>query len=143
MTTELAIDYVYFMQAGQGGPIKIGRAADPEARTRGVQTSNANTLKVLLLIPDASLERKFHRWFRHHHIKGEWFKAHPEILRFVNTLARQTRQTVRIGRTNYLVGDLGPDWTFPEPAPKPKQEYRGCWAKGLGHLRDPGSRRDE
>ena len=72
---------VYFIRVGDDGPIKIGIARDPKARLSGLQTGHHETLNMLALtVGGAEQERLYHRQFRDHHLRGEWFKPHPDIL---------------------------------------------------------------
>jgi len=69
--------FVYFIQSGERGPIKIGAAANPFARLRELQTGNPYQLR-LLLAEDAgchawALERALHRRFASSRLGGEWF----------------------------------------------------------------------
>lgn len=67
---------VYFAQAIEGGPIKIGFTARPLAeRLRELQTSSPATLRMLAEIPnaDAGLERRLHNDFGDRRLHSEWF----------------------------------------------------------------------
>jgi hypothetical protein len=77
--------YVYFIRAGGDGPIKIGTTAgSPHGRLRAMQTANAETLVLLAAVPgDVGLERKLHERFAALRMRGEWFRATPELLAFV------------------------------------------------------------
>jgi len=75
---------VYFVQGERGGPIKIGVASDVEARVSALQVSHHEKLVVRLVVAgDAARERAFHRQFRKHRIRGEWFAPDPELLKFI------------------------------------------------------------
>jgi predicted GIY-YIG superfamily endonuclease len=71
--------YVYFIQAGKRGPVKIGVATDVEKRLESLQTGNHQELHIrTLIVCDEKnhafeTEKKFHRRFKHFHIRGEWF----------------------------------------------------------------------
>jgi len=72
---------VYFVRAGDGGPIKIGTARNVNARLDTLQIGSSEELTLLALIPgDEKVERKLHREFRHLRIRGEWFEPAPELL---------------------------------------------------------------
>jgi DNA-binding XRE family transcriptional regulator len=65
---------VYFAQAGEDGPVKIGHATDPTARVAMLQTAHYEPLRIARVIKGTSaVEKWFHRHFRHLHIRGEWF----------------------------------------------------------------------
>lgn len=80
---------VYFVQAAAGGPVKIGRSADPLARVASLQTANPEHLRVLATMPGgAAVERALHRMFEAHRVRpgGEWFRPAAEVLAFVREL---------------------------------------------------------
>ncbi len=68
----------YFIQAVDGGPIKIGTARDVSARLAELQVANPNELVILgtTPLPEASV----HRRFAHLRIRGEWFTASASLL---------------------------------------------------------------
>jgi hypothetical protein len=42
--------FVYFIQAKEGGPVKVGKAVDPVARLRELQCANASELVIRAVI---------------------------------------------------------------------------------------------
>jgi len=76
---------IYFIQAGENGPIKIGKSDDPERRLAQLQTAHYEELKILWVEyetpgPIKDEERQLHLSYEDDNIRGEWFK--PEnILR--------------------------------------------------------------
>lgn len=75
---------IYFVQAGSGGPIKIGRADSVERRMRGLQTGCPQTLIVLAVFRGpARIERDFHARLADHHLRGEWYRPAAPVLREV------------------------------------------------------------
>ena len=82
--------FVYFIQAGDTGPVKIGLAGDPERRVRELQTGNHRDLVIRHIVPgDRHVERQLHHRFRAARIKGEWFGRSylAMILMFASGLA--------------------------------------------------------
>ena len=75
-------DYViYFIQAENGGPIKIGTTKDIAGRLKGLQTSTPYLLKVLTLIPGTQRrEQAIHERLDKYRVRGEWFEDAPEVL---------------------------------------------------------------
>jgi hypothetical protein len=73
--------WVYFIQAGEAGPIKIGSAGEPEEALRKHQTSNAEEL-VLLGFCAGGFSREFalHAELVEHRQRGEWYRPTPEVL---------------------------------------------------------------
>lgn len=80
--------YVYFVQAVGGGPIKIGYAADVPARIDRLQTGSPTPLRVLAVIPGAgrSVETALHHRFRAVRSHGEWFHPVVELTDFIATV---------------------------------------------------------
>lgn len=74
--------FVYFIQADENGPIKIGFTSDdPKRRLNQLQTGNAATLRLLGSIrADISRERQFHSDLAEWRLQGEWFEPHPTVL---------------------------------------------------------------
>src|SRR3990167_4210715 len=72
---------VYFMRAGDTGPIKIGSADDVDGRLRELQCGNHHELIVIRTVAGGRpLERWFHRHFSAYRIRGEWFSFCDEML---------------------------------------------------------------
>jgi hypothetical protein len=77
--------FVYFVQAGLKGPIKIGMARSVSKRLETMQTGNAYKLHVLALIPcqtkmqAAEIEKRLHRLFFKQRIRGEWFTGNIKV----------------------------------------------------------------
>jgi hypothetical protein len=85
---------LYFIQAGDNGPIKIGVARNFEKRLASMQSSCPELLIVLKVIPSAghSMEKHLHRYFAAHRLRGEWFSPHPDVLDFVFAGNRRRRR---------------------------------------------------
>ena len=75
---------VYFVRAGDPdaagfAPVKIGFTTDVAQRVRQLQTGSAAPLRVLeQVIGTPAIETFFHRVLRRRHIRGEWFRLHPD-----------------------------------------------------------------
>lgn len=70
--------FVYVLQAGKTGPIKVGRAFSVGDRMRDLQTGCPYTLHLRHLLPavDAHLaERYFHKRLARDKTHGEWFEG--------------------------------------------------------------------
>lgn len=79
---------VYFIQAVNGGPIKIGfTAEDVRARCKQLQTGNPYELKVLAWChAPQSKEKELHKQFASARLEGEWFAPVPELLALILSL---------------------------------------------------------
>lgn len=81
--------FVYFVQSGDDGAIKIGWSSDPDNRISDLQTGNPVVLRLLCcLIGGASIERALHERFANHRLQGEWFAPHEDILLFIERSSR-------------------------------------------------------
>ena len=79
-------EVVYFIRAGDA--IKIGYTTNLARRQRALETASAVPLELLASVPgDRREETRLHREWRHLHIRGEWFEASEELLRYIRELA--------------------------------------------------------
>lgn len=85
------VPVVYFVVAGDAGPIKIGFASNLRRRLHGLQTSHHEILKVLGWIEPGSreTERTLHIDLWKHHIRGDWFRSCEEVWTVVGRHARK------------------------------------------------------
>jgi hypothetical protein len=75
------VSFVYFIQVGTEGPIKIGVAADPVARLADLQTANATELVLLATCEGGRAEEAhIHAVCRDARLRGEWFRPTSEVL---------------------------------------------------------------
>jgi hypothetical protein len=79
------MSHVYFIQAGEIGPVKIGVANSPRQRLRELQTASSVPLR-LLFAEDVcgrehafKVEKKLHDILRKSHQHGEWFRFDSDI----------------------------------------------------------------
>ncbi len=71
---------VYFIQAGENGPVKIGHASSMDRRFNSLQVGHYEILHLIRTIDgNESHERWLHHHFREHHIRGEWFGYSAEM----------------------------------------------------------------
>lgn len=76
---------IYFIQAVQGGPIKIGHTAD-RIRTRltDIQRMCPIPLQIIGVIDgDEELESTLHFHFREYRLHGEWFEPVNSLLNLI------------------------------------------------------------
>jgi hypothetical protein len=77
--------YIYFVEAVGQERIKIGKADDPAARVRQLQTGSAVELRLLAVVEGrASLEAELHSAFANDRIQGEWFRATIELREYIS-----------------------------------------------------------
>ncbi len=81
---------VYFLQAGEGNPIKIGWSLEaPEQRRATAQTFNWLEVRILATSPgEMADERDLHGVFKHLHVRGEWYTAAHDLLDFIAAVER-------------------------------------------------------
>ena len=82
--------YVYFIQADENGPIKIGfTSGDPQRRLNQLQTAHPAALRLIGAIKGTTAqERELHKRLSEWRLKGEWFEPHPSVMAVVQeTLA--------------------------------------------------------
>lgn len=81
-----ATAYIYVIGAPCVQAVKIGRAADVEARLSGLQTGSPVPLAVLWQRRVAGAKRvedALHKHFRDKRVRGEWFDLGPDAPRIV------------------------------------------------------------
>lgn len=76
---------VYFIR--DGAAIKIGFSDQVKRRLRGLQTGHHATLELLGSVSAGALDDlSIHARFAHLRIRGEWFRAEPELMAFIEEL---------------------------------------------------------
>jgi hypothetical protein len=73
---------VYFVQAVDGGPVKIGKAKRLAQRLRTLQTASTKRLLVRRAVLGDD-EPAFHARFARYRIRGEWFRYDGDLCRFL------------------------------------------------------------
>ena len=87
------IEYVYFIQVVENGPIKIGKTRNIASRLISLQSGNHEKIVLLYSLHNTKpkirlIERSLHDRFKRHKIRGEWFRANPEILDHIEQLRK-------------------------------------------------------
>lgn len=80
------VSVVYFLRAGEAGPIKIGvsTTAGVQQRIATLQSGNPEPLRLLKMIPgDTKDEATLHRDLAEYRMSGEWFEPAPAVLKAV------------------------------------------------------------
>ena len=81
--------YVYFISTKRKKVVKIGIANNPDKRLKTFQTANYEELVILRVIKVSNrdlafkLETALHQKFKKYHIRGEWFKLTPTVIKFI------------------------------------------------------------
>jgi hypothetical protein len=83
---------VYFVQATDGGPIKIGKSNVVQLRDRvaSLQIANPAELRVLACIAgDHRTEHQLHVALSAYRVRGEWFEDNEVVRRTMDQLVRE------------------------------------------------------
>lgn len=96
---------VYFIQAGEGGPIKIGTAIDVARRLLVLQTGNVEPLTLLCDFEGGpEEERRLHRLFAADHLRGEWFRPSAAVLDHIANITGTNALGANYSRISVLTG---------------------------------------
>jgi hypothetical protein len=84
--------YVYFVQAGTDGPVKIGFTTSPSLRLSAIQIGSAKRLRLVCAVPGGRcLEMALHKAFAGAQMSGEWFKPTPKLVAMMAELAETNK----------------------------------------------------
>jgi len=87
--------HIYFVQQGDDGPIKIGKAKGLAARVASLQCANPTPLRLLAHFSAAgAVETALHKHFRRYRVRGEWFEPAAPILAYIERV--KNRRSWRI-----------------------------------------------
>lgn len=92
------MEYLYFLQRGDDGPIKVGISTNVERRVRALQGGCAEPLRVLHSVPCVYLapaggvayetEQAFLTANAAHRMVGEWLRPHPAVLESIDMVVQ-------------------------------------------------------
>jgi hypothetical protein len=78
--------YIYFVYAPRAQRIKIGITKDVPKRIRQLQTGSSEPLEVIVVVRGSrDHEKAWHICFASLRQHGEWFTAHPYLLRLIKS----------------------------------------------------------
>ena len=86
--------WVYFLQFGDAGPIKIGKSSDPVARANGLNVASPVELLLLGAMKSTDAEREereFHERLAAFRIRREWFEHNAVVAEMKKFAARITQ----------------------------------------------------
>lgn len=76
--------FIYAIQAGDVGPVKIGVTDSPADRIKTLQQGNHEELRGIAAWWDLKeVEKAIHREFAYARIRGEWFRPVPDLMEYV------------------------------------------------------------
>jgi hypothetical protein len=87
--------YVYFVHSEQMNAVKIGRAGRPHDRMADMQVGTPDALRLLGALEASDMiaaERDQHREWSALHIRGEWFRATPELMAYARALPQPSER---------------------------------------------------
>lgn len=91
----MMVGRVYFAQAVGGGPIKIGFTELPSSRLSQLQTGSPKRMRFTRLVPgDRADEELMQSRFWRYHIRGEWFRADPELATVADAIPERKSRRV-------------------------------------------------
>jgi hypothetical protein len=94
--------FIYFMQNGERGPIKIGLTYNVQRRLAQAQTFNYQPITLLGFVPgNQRLETTLLNRFSPHHLLGEWFAFNDELYNLARGIFDVEYE--KHGERNYLV----------------------------------------
>lgn len=86
---------VYIIRVGQSNLVKIGVAKNVMSRMATLQTGHHDELSLLRVVDgDCTVERWFHREFKHCRRRREWFEFDPAMLTVVLGKLGEPRKTI-------------------------------------------------
>lgn len=78
--------WVYVIQIGSDGPVKIGTARDVGKRLSQLQGASVELLHLRAAVRGGmELEKKLHRDLSRHRLRGEWFQMCEEVAALIET----------------------------------------------------------
>lgn len=88
MTESQSPGYVYFVQQGESGPIKIGYSINPDRRIPELQTGSAWRLNLIGIHEGSQrVESGLHKRFSGYRMHGEWFMPCSELVEVATGVA--------------------------------------------------------
>lgn len=99
------IVFIYFIQEDDSGPIKIGKSKeDINIRLSALQVGNPRKLNLLAyFMADHWVEKGLHWLCSDHHIRGEWFEPHPDVIDIMKiSQINQGNELLEILQKTYL-----------------------------------------
>jgi hypothetical protein len=89
VSLAVLVPFIYFIQMGEDGPVKIGTGVDPVQRMYNLQPGNPRALRLRYIVPgDYAVETALHRRFTDFRLLGEWCRG-----------TRRTRRSGQLARS--------------------------------------------
>lgn len=82
--------YVYFIQKGTTGPVKIGISGDLRARFNMISTHSDEPITLLAAFAGDEIdERNIQKKFSSFHRRGEWFSPDSMLIKYISDLGKE------------------------------------------------------
>jgi hypothetical protein len=97
---------LYFIRGKESGNIKIGFSTNPDKRKSNLQTAHYEELEFIgIMSGTLEDEARIHEMFAEFNIRGEWFKATPKILEYVEKNANKPEKNIvtSLGDNEYRI----------------------------------------
>ena len=108
--------FIYFMQIGENGPIKIGLTFKVQRRLAQAQTFNYQPITLLSSFPGSqTLETVLLKRFSRHRLRGEWFEFNDELFNLTKGVFNVEYESS--GDKNWLVLYRQSDNRMTDPCP--------------------------
>jgi hypothetical protein len=79
--------YIYFIQQGEDGPIKVGYSTSPKERLKALQTASPYALHLFKVVEgNEEMEKQIHSRFAEVQLQGEWFQPTESLLAYIEAL---------------------------------------------------------
>jgi DNA-binding XRE family transcriptional regulator len=93
---------IYFLQAGKGGPVKIGFTEKKlRERISDIQIGCSEELILLGVVQgDQTQEKHIHQEFAEYALRGEWFSPHEKMLETIVRIASIPEPTIKSNGIN-------------------------------------------
>ncbi len=80
-------EMIYFIQAGDDGPIKIGQSANPQSWLRKHLDCHYEELRIIQQIEGGIKQRNtIERALQEYSIRGDWYAPSPEVFGFIREI---------------------------------------------------------
>lgn len=110
--------FIYWVQAVDGGPVKIGYAVRPAHRLMMLQTGNPRELVIRRLQRGAIRDEMWlHDLFGAYRIRGEWFRSHPVLAEMCGAIP-DAELADEVFRLPKVWSVIAPAWVDEAPPPR-------------------------
>lgn len=100
--------YIYFIQSGENGPVKIGRSANPCRRIQDLKRYQSDELRFLgVFFGPSVMESVMHHVLSKDRLEGEWFRPSEDVLAMAEVTYHIYRKGLQINSLDSIREWLG------------------------------------